>query len=54
MHCFIAANQWEIDHIFGAGSDFPIGILIIVSVGAASGVFLGGTLLIVVALHMKR
>ena len=50
----ISENEWKLQQIFGGSSDFPVGIRIIVSVGVALGVFLVGTLLIVVALHMKR
>jgi len=40
--------------MFNRSSDFPFGILLVVAIGVALGVFLGGLLLVLAVLYMKR
>ena len=40
--------------MFSRTSEFPFGILLVVAIGVALGVFLGGLLLVLAVLYMKR
>lgn len=46
------AAAWNIGHIFD--SSFPFGILLVVAIGVALGIFCGGLLLTCVVVYMKR
>ncbi|ELU18852.1 hypothetical protein CAPTEDRAFT_210325 [Capitella teleta] len=48
------ATDWSVDDLFGDESNFPYGILIVVAVGVALGIFLGGSLLFLASIYIKR
>ena len=49
-----AGTQKGTTGVFTGDSDFPYGILIVVSIGVALGVFFGGLLLSVAVMYMRR
>ena len=49
-----AGTQKGTTDVFTGDSDFPYGILIVVSIGVALGVFFGGLLLSVAVMYMRR
>jgi hypothetical protein len=55
-NCSTHATQtsWSSDDFFSQSGSFPLGILIVVAVGVALGVFLGGTMLLLASMFMKR
>ena len=45
---------WSLNELFSNEEAFPYGILIVVAIGVALGVFFGGVLLALIVLYSKR
>ena len=54
IRIILAGTQKGTTGVFTEDSDFPYGILIVVSIGVALGVFFGGLLLSVAVMYMRR
>ncbi|KAK2150342.1 hypothetical protein LSH36_410g02008 [Paralvinella palmiformis] len=49
-----SSSKWGLTNVFGGTGDFPLGILIVVTLGVAIGVAIGVMMLVAVLAYMKR
>ncbi|ESO09095.1 hypothetical protein HELRODRAFT_190717 [Helobdella robusta] len=47
-------NSWSLGQMFNAEDSFPFGVLLAVSIGVAMGIVIGGFLLCLITLYLKR